>query len=50
MIWQDIQLRGVNRDEQNIKMAQHYPNSRHFLTYRHSLRVTIPVYAFALSI
>ncbi|GAY56283.1 protein MICRORCHIDIA 4 [Citrus sinensis] len=34
----DIQLRGVNRDEQNIKMAQHYPNSRHFLTYRHSLR------------
>ncbi|CAA2960789.1 Hypothetical predicted protein [Olea europaea subsp. europaea] len=34
----DIQIRGVNRDEKNIKMAQLYPNSRHFLTYRHSLR------------
>lgn len=36
---QDIQLRGVNRDEKNIEMAKTYPNSRHFLTYRHSLRV-----------
>nr|XP_043635769.1 protein MICRORCHIDIA 7 isoform X2 [Erigeron canadensis] len=36
---QDIQIRGVNRDEQNIKMAQEHPNSRHFLTYRHSLRI-----------
>ncbi|CAH8389946.1 unnamed protein product [Eruca vesicaria subsp. sativa] len=35
----DIQLRGVNRDEKNIEMAKTYPNSRHFLTYRHSLRV-----------
>ncbi|CAN8299521.1 unnamed protein product [Cochlearia groenlandica] len=34
----DIQLRGVNRDEKNIEMAKAYPNSRHFLTYRHSLR------------
>lgn len=34
----DIQMRGVNRDEKNIKMAEQYPNSRHFLTYRHSLR------------
>ncbi|KAA0044501.1 protein MICRORCHIDIA 7-like [Cucumis melo var. makuwa] len=35
----DIQIRGVNRDEKNIKMAQQYPNSRHYLTYRHSLRI-----------
>ncbi|XP_037491189.1 protein MICRORCHIDIA 7 isoform X1 [Jatropha curcas] len=34
----DIQLRGVNRDEKNIQMAREFPNSRHFLTYRHSLR------------
>ncbi|XP_010492059.1 PREDICTED: protein MICRORCHIDIA 5-like [Camelina sativa] len=34
----DIQLRGVNRDEKNIEMAKANPNSRHFLTYRHSLR------------
>ncbi|GAB2280709.1 hypothetical protein Dimus_015335 [Dionaea muscipula] len=34
----DIQIRGNNRDEKNIKMAKQYPNSRHFLTYRHSLR------------
>lgn len=34
----DIQIQGVNRDEKNIKMAQDYPNSTHFLTYRHSLR------------
>ncbi|GAY36788.1 hypothetical protein CUMW_024540 [Citrus unshiu] len=34
----DIQLRGVNREEKNIEMAKKYPNSRHFLTYRHSLR------------
>ncbi|KAI3763232.1 hypothetical protein L1987_53685 [Smallanthus sonchifolius] len=34
----DIQIRGVNRDEKNIEMAKQYPNSRHFLTYRHSLR------------
>ncbi|KAJ4790897.1 hypothetical protein LUZ62_042143 [Rhynchospora pubera] len=34
----DILLRGVNRDENNIKMAKQFPNSRHFLTYRHSLR------------
>ncbi|WCJ36307.1 Histidine kinase- DNA gyrase B- and HSP90-like ATPase family protein [Euphorbia peplus] len=34
----DVQLRGVNRDEKNIQMAKEYPNSRHFLTYRHSLR------------
>ncbi|KAK2385019.1 Histidine kinase-, DNA gyrase B-, and HSP90 ATPase family protein [Trifolium repens] len=34
----DIQIRGVNRDEKNIQMARSYPNSTHFLTYRHSLR------------
>ncbi|XVF08653.1 hypothetical protein REPUB_Repub07fG0021100 [Reevesia pubescens] len=34
----DIQLRGVNRDEKNIQMAKEFPNSWHFLTYRHSLR------------
>ncbi|GMN49311.1 hypothetical protein TIFTF001_018468 [Ficus carica] len=34
----DIQIRGVNRDEKNIQMAKQYPNSRHFLTYPHSLR------------
>ncbi|KAL8256423.1 hypothetical protein R6Q59_031490 [Mikania micrantha] len=35
---EDIQIRGVNRDEKNIQMANNYPNSRHYLTYRHSLR------------
>ncbi|KAK9080562.1 hypothetical protein SSX86_000320 [Deinandra increscens subsp. villosa] len=35
---EDIQIRGVNRDEKNIRMANKYPNSRHYLTYRHSLR------------
>ncbi|XP_057485163.1 protein MICRORCHIDIA 7-like isoform X1 [Actinidia eriantha] len=34
----DIQIRGVNRDEKKIEMAKNYPNSRHFLTYSHSLR------------
>ncbi|KAF8780644.1 hypothetical protein HU200_001246 [Digitaria exilis] len=34
----DIQLRGGNRDEKNIQMAMQFPNSKHFLTYRHSLR------------
>lgn len=34
----DIQVRGANRDEKNIKMAEQFPNSRHYLTYRHSLR------------
>ncbi|KAL0877214.1 hypothetical protein Bca101_026919 [Brassica carinata] len=34
----DIQLRGVNRDEKSINMATQFPNSRHFLTYKHSLR------------
>ncbi|KAK7848806.1 protein microrchidia 7 [Quercus suber] len=37
----DIQIRGVNRDEKNIQMAKEYPNSKHFLTYRHSLRVLL---------
>jgi hypothetical protein len=35
---QDIQLRGVNRDDKNIVMASQFPNSRHYLTYKHSLR------------
>ncbi|KAJ8752612.1 hypothetical protein K2173_005501 [Erythroxylum novogranatense] len=34
----DIQLRGVNREEKKIQMASEFPNSKHFLTYRHSLR------------
>nr|XP_043640154.1 protein MICRORCHIDIA 7-like [Erigeron canadensis] len=34
----DVQIRGVNRDEKNIQMASAYPNSKAFLTYRHSLR------------
>ncbi|XP_022775906.1 protein MICRORCHIDIA 7-like [Durio zibethinus] len=34
----DIQIRGVNRNEKNIAMAKTFHNSRHFLTYRHSLR------------
>ncbi|XP_038712985.1 protein MICRORCHIDIA 7-like [Tripterygium wilfordii] len=34
----DIQIRGVNRDEKNIEMAKKYCNSRHYLTYKHSLR------------
>ncbi|OWM89797.1 hypothetical protein CDL15_Pgr024545 [Punica granatum] len=34
----DIQIRGVNRDERSLDMARMYPNSRHFLTYKHSLR------------
>ncbi|PIA41979.1 hypothetical protein AQUCO_02100071v1, partial [Aquilegia coerulea] len=34
----DIQIRGANRDNTKIEMANTYPNSRHFLTYRHSLR------------
>lgn len=39
LILQDIQIRGVNRAEKNIQMAKEFPNSRFFLTYRHSLRV-----------
>ncbi|XP_057508601.1 protein MICRORCHIDIA 7-like isoform X1 [Actinidia eriantha] len=34
----DIQIRGVNRDKKKIEMAKNYPNSKHFLTYSHSLR------------
>ncbi|XP_061346857.1 protein MICRORCHIDIA 4-like [Gastrolobium bilobum] len=34
----DIQIRGVDRDEKKRQMAEQFPNSRHFLTYRHSLR------------
>lgn len=34
----DIQIKGANRDEKKIEMARTYPNSRHFLTYSHSLR------------
>ncbi|GAB4845779.1 Protein MICRORCHIDIA 4 [Ancistrocladus abbreviatus] len=39
----DIQIRGVNRDERNIQMAKEHPNSRHFLTYRHSLRSYVSI-------
>ncbi|XP_047340948.1 protein MICRORCHIDIA 7 isoform X2 [Impatiens glandulifera] len=34
----DIQIRGVNREEKNIQMGKQFPNSKHFLTYRHSFR------------
>ncbi|KAJ3675812.1 hypothetical protein LUZ60_004854 [Juncus effusus] len=34
----DIQIRGANRDEKNIQRAKQFPNSKHYLTYRHSLR------------
>ncbi|CAA0826961.1 Histidine kinase-- DNA gyrase B-- and HSP90-like ATPase family protein [Striga hermonthica] len=34
----DIQIRGVNRDDKKIEMAKVFSSSRHFLTYRHSLR------------
>ncbi|ESQ54815.1 hypothetical protein EUTSA_v10024553mg [Eutrema salsugineum] len=40
---EDIQLRGVNRDEKNIKMASQFPNSRHFLTFKHSLRSYVSI-------
>lgn len=48
ILFQDIQIKGVNRDEKKIAMAKTYPNSRHFLTYQHSLRVksTISCTAF----
>ncbi|KAL5215458.1 hypothetical protein ABZP36_006859, partial [Zizania latifolia] len=39
----DIQLRGGNRDEKNIQMAKKFPNSKHFLTYKHSLRSYAPI-------
>lgn len=39
-ILQDIQIRGVNRDQNKIQKANQFPNSRHFFTYRHSLRVS----------
>ncbi|XP_073273513.1 protein MICRORCHIDIA 7-like [Primulina huaijiensis] len=39
----DIQIRGVNRDEKSIEMGKKYPNSRHFLTYRHSLRSYVAI-------
>ncbi|KAH7429730.1 hypothetical protein KP509_09G063200 [Ceratopteris richardii] len=34
----DIQLRGVNRNEKNISMSERFPNSKHYLTFQHSLR------------
>ncbi|XP_024363014.1 protein MICRORCHIDIA 7 isoform X2 [Physcomitrium patens] len=39
----DIQIRGANRDEKKIKMAQRFPNSSHYLTYRHSLRSYVSI-------
>ncbi|XP_068651611.1 protein MICRORCHIDIA 7-like [Aristolochia californica] len=39
----DIQIRGVNRDEKKIQMAKQFPNSMHFLTYRHSLRSYVSI-------
>ncbi|PKI57843.1 hypothetical protein CRG98_021746 [Punica granatum] len=43
LLKQDIQIRGVNRDERSLDMARMYPNSRHFLTYKHSLRMVAVV-------
>jgi hypothetical protein len=40
---QDIQIRGANRDEKKIMMALRYPNSTHYLTYRHSLRSYVAI-------
>ncbi|KAH0462567.1 hypothetical protein IEQ34_010142 [Dendrobium chrysotoxum] len=40
---QDIQIRGANRDEKKIEMSKNFPNSRHFLTYHHSMRVYSPL-------
>ncbi|KAL6841990.1 hypothetical protein ACP4OV_028190 [Aristida adscensionis] len=34
----DIQIRGANRDQKKIQKAKQFPNSKHFFTYRHSLR------------
>ncbi|GMH31500.1 hypothetical protein Nepgr_033343 [Nepenthes gracilis] len=45
----DIQISGVNRDEKNIQMAKEYPNSRHFLTYRHSVRSYVSILYLRLS-
>ncbi|KAF2571317.1 hypothetical protein F2Q70_00004008 [Brassica cretica] len=39
----DIQLRGVNRDEKKINMATQFPNSRPFVTYKHSLRSYVSI-------
>ncbi|XP_024364057.1 protein MICRORCHIDIA 7 isoform X2 [Physcomitrium patens] len=39
----DIQIRGANRDEKKIQMAQRFPNSSHYLTYRHSLRSYVSI-------
>ncbi|CAM6036029.1 unnamed protein product [Sphagnum compactum] len=39
----DIQIRGANRDEKKIMMALRYPNSTHYLTYRHSLRSYVAI-------
>ncbi|XP_073386683.1 protein MICRORCHIDIA 7 isoform X2 [Physcomitrium patens] len=39
----DIQIRGANRDEKKIQMAQRFPNSSHFLTYRYSLRSYVSI-------
>lgn len=44
---QDIQIRGDNRDVNNVVKAEKYPNSRHFLTYQHSLRVRTISYFLA---
>lgn len=46
---QDIQIRGDHRDVNNVVKATKYPNSRHFLTYQHSLRVrTISLLKFEI--
>ncbi|XP_066331520.1 protein MICRORCHIDIA 7-like isoform X3 [Miscanthus floridulus] len=39
----DIQIRGVNRDQNKIQKANQFPNSKHFFTYRHSLRMAAKV-------
>lgn len=39
----DIEIRGANRDEKKISMAQRFPHSSHFLTYRHSLRSYVSI-------
>ncbi|XP_066331521.1 protein MICRORCHIDIA 4-like isoform X4 [Miscanthus floridulus] len=39
----DANIRGVNRDQNKIQKANQFPNSKHFFTYRHSLRMAAKV-------
>ncbi|CAH2035600.1 unnamed protein product [Thlaspi arvense] len=43
LLSQDIQHRGVNRDQKSIYMAANNPNCRHLLTHKHSLRSYVSI-------